>query len=217
MANANMCQLLEEEAREKEREAREAARKLKRKLKKAEARLRSQEEESAQLRAALARAELADSSSTEASPDRPAAAADSDASPAKQPPADPEQDSSAAVAPGGKARRGRKKGARRVEAAEVLARQNGGSAAQARAASADGSDKDVGSEGALPDSWEAMVEEGDSGNGAATGFNAVYGVSPPDSGSWTTVGVRKPTPAAAAVGTPEVLPLSINNRHHWHK
>lgn len=58
MANANMCQLLEEEAREKEREAREAARKLKRRLKKAEARLRSQEEESASLRAALAATEL---------------------------------------------------------------------------------------------------------------------------------------------------------------
>lgn len=43
-ANANMCQLLEEEAAEKEREAREAAKRIKRKLKKAAARLQREEE-----------------------------------------------------------------------------------------------------------------------------------------------------------------------------
>lgn len=40
-----MCQLLEEEAAEKEREAREAAKRIKRKLKKAAARLQREEEE----------------------------------------------------------------------------------------------------------------------------------------------------------------------------
>jgi flagellar biosynthesis GTPase FlhF len=64
-ANANMCQLLEEEAAEKEREAREAAKRIKRKLKKAAARLRREEEE-------------AESSATEAAaaPSEPLAADD---------------------------------------------------------------------------------------------------------------------------------------------
>ncbi|BDA48480.1 hypothetical protein COCOBI_12-1590 [Coccomyxa sp. Obi] len=221
MANANMCQLLEEEAREKEREAREAARKLKRKLKKAEARLRSQEEESASLRAQLAAAELDSSSGT--SPDRPGATAAADSTPEDTSPAKEPQPSVAAaaaaeapapVAPadGGRARRGKKKGKAVLAPAEELAgRQNGGPATHARDSSvgqsaegSDGDEEEARSEGALPDSWETMAEEEDDGGGVGviTDFNAVYGVSPPDSGSWTTVGLKKPA-AAALPGSAE--------------
>ena len=217
MANANMCQLLEEEAREKEREAREAARKLKRKLKKAEARLRSQEDEAASLRAQLAAAELDSSSGT--SPDRSGAtAADStpeDTSPAKAPQpsvaaaavADP--DSPVAAAGGNQARRGKKKGTgMHGLAAELAGRQNGGPAAHARdsnagqsAVGSDGDEEEARNEGALPDNWETMAEdeeEDGGGIGVSTDFNAVYGVSPHDSGSWTTVGLKKPAAAAPA-------------------
>lgn len=226
MANANMCQLLEEEAREKEREAREAARKLKRKLKKAEARLRSQEDEAASLRAQLAAAELDSSSGT--SPDRRGAtAADStpeDTSPAKLPQpstaaaAEAEPDSPVTVADGGRAPRGKKKATTvHGPAAELGGRQNGGPASHTRDSSAgqsaedsNGDEEEARSEGALPDSWETMAEEEvvSGGVGVSTDFNAVYGVSPPDSGSWTTVGLKKPA-AAAVAGSAEV-PLQLS-------
>ncbi len=226
MANANMCQLLEEEAREKEREAREAARKLKRKLKKAEARLRSQEDEAASLRAQLAAAELDSSSGT--SPDRRGASAahstPKDTSPAKLPQpsvaaaAEPEPDGPVIVADGGRARQGKKKAAAvDGSAAKQAGRQNGGPAPHSRDSSAsqsaegsDGNEEEARSEGALADSWETMAEEEEDGegDGVSTDFSAVYGVSPPDSGSWTTVGLKKPTPAALA-DTAEVPSRSL--------